>query len=150
MPWIWISTGELWALLKADPSRTELYGFLLDTDDKRRFNRVMKFAREHADEYLSEEYVMEPLLEALGEHPGEGEDLLEKALTSIYDSCRSTALGVLDSWPDKNWSPQMRLALLKAREMSQHPLLKLRVDVLLKKRTMDFASFLDVIHEHQK
>ena len=141
---------ELWALLKADPSRTELYGFLLDTDDKRRFNRVMKFAREHADEYLSEEYVMEPLLEALGEHPGEGEDLLEKALTSIYDSCRSTALGVLDSWPDKNWSPQMRLALLKAREMSQHPLLKLRVDVLLKKRTMDFASFLDVIHEHQK
>ena len=77
-------------------------------------------------------------------------DLLEKALTSIYDSCRGTALGVLDSWPDKNWSPRMRLALLRARDMSQHPLLKLRVDVLLKKRTMDFASFLDVIHEHQK
>lgn len=40
---------------------------------------------------------------------------------------------MLDSWPDKNWSPRMRLALVKAREMSQHPLLKLRVDVLLKK-----------------
>lgn len=93
----------------------------------------MKFAREHADEYLQEEHEMEPLLEALTDHPGEGEDLLEKALTSIYDSCRGTALGVLDSWPDKNWSPQMRLALLKAREMSQHPLLKLRVDVLLKR-----------------
>ena len=141
---------ELWSLLKKDPKRTELYEFLLDTSDKRRFNRVMKFAREHADEYLQEEHEMEPLLEALTDHPGEGEDLLEKALTSIYDSCRGTALGVLDSWPDKNWSPQMRLALLKAREMSQHPLLKLRVDVLLKKRTMDFASFLDVIHEHQK
>lgn len=141
---------ELWSLLKKDPKRTELYEFFLDTSDKRRFNRVMKFAREHADEYLQEEHEMEPLLEALTDHPGEGEDLLEKALTSIYDSCRGTALGVLDSWPDKNWSPQMRLALLKAREMSQHPLLKLRVDVLLKKRTMDFASFLDVIHEHQK
>lgn len=141
---------ELWDLLKKDPKRTELYGFLLDTDDKRRFNRVMKFAREHADEYLQEEYVMEPLLQALGEHPGEGEDLLEEALTSIYDSCRNEALSVLDSWPDKNWSPRMRLALVKAREMSQHPLLKLRVDVLLKKRTLDFANFLDVIHEHQK
>lgn len=93
---------------------------------------------------------MEPLLQALGEHPGEGEDLLEEALTSIYDSCRNEALSVLDSWPDKNWSPRMRLALVKAREMSQHPLLKLRVDVLLKKRTLDFANFLDVIHEHQK
>lgn len=141
---------ELWNLLKKDPRRTELYPFLLDTQDKRRFNRVMKFAREHADEYLQEEYMMELLLQALEEHPGEGEDLLEKALTSIYDSCRGTALGVLDSWPDKNWSPRMRLALLRARDMSQHPLLKLRVDVLLKKKTMDFASFLDVIHEHQK
>ena len=80
----------------------------------------------------------------------EGEDLLEEALTSIYDSCRNEALSVLDSWPDKNWSPRMRLALVKAGEMSQHPLLKLRVDVLLKKRTLDFANFLDVIHEHQK
>lgn len=141
---------ELWALLKKDPMRTELYEYLLYTRDKRFFHRVLKFAKEHVDEYLQDEYSLEPLLEALADYPGEGEEIVEKALTSIYDSCRSAALSVLDSWPEKNWSPRMRLALFKAREMSQHPMLKLRVDVLLKKRSMDFANFLDVIHERQR
>ena len=141
---------ELWSLLKKDPKRTELYEFLLETQDKRRFHRVLKFAREHRSEYLEDEYSLQPLLRALEEWPGEGQDIIAAALTSIYDSCRDTAIAVLEAWPDKNWSPAMRLALFKAREMAQHPLLMLRIDVLLKKRSMDFANFLDVIQEKNR
>ena len=141
---------ELWALLKKDPMRTELYEFLLETQDKRRFNRVLKFAREHLAEYLEDEYSLQPLLRSLENTPGQGQDIIAAALTSIYDSCRDMAISVLEAWPDKNWSPTMRLALFKAREMAQHPLLTLRIDVLLKKRSMDFANFLDVIQEKNR
>ncbi len=141
---------ELWTLLKKDPMRTELYEFLLETTDKRRFNRVLKFAREHLEAYLQDEYSLQPLLHSLAETPGQGEDIIQAALTSIYDSCRDAAISVLEEWPDKNWSPRMRLALFKAREMAQHPLLTLRIDVLLKKRSMDFANFLDVIQERNR
>lgn len=138
---------ELWAILKKDPLQTELYGFLLDPKHKRMAGMAAKFASAHADLYLEQEEPCLPLLDTLQYFPGTCGDLVEKALVSIYDSCRSLALQVLEAWPESTWPKDAQLALQKARTMTTSPLQKLQIDVLLKKRTMEYQDFLDVIRE---
>ncbi|MCH3950108.1 MAG: hypothetical protein LKE33_04100 [Acidaminococcus sp.] len=139
---------RLWNLLKKDPMRTELYPFLLSTESKRSFDRVLAFAEAHVNEYLVDERTIVPLLVALTQHPGEGENILAPALTSLYESVRANAITVLETWPDKNWSPTIQLALMKAKEMTAQPFLTLRLNELLRHRALQVEDLSAAFFSH--
>jgi len=136
---------QLFRLLKKDPLRTGLYEFLLLTDNKKSFHTILNFARENLNIYLKGEHTLDSLLLALSKKNGVGEDIVIASLTSIYDSPRSYALNVLEGWDDQYITPEIKAALVRAKAMSQHPFLPLRIDALLKKETLDLTSFISAL-----
>ena len=136
---------KLLSLLKKDPLRTELYEFLLLTKDKKSFNTVLNFAAKYLPIYLKDEHALDALLLALAKKNGIGEDFVIAGLTSIYDRPRSYALNVLDGWDEEFITPAIKAALVRAKAMSQHPFLPLRIDAILKKESIDLAVFISTL-----
>jgi hypothetical protein len=132
---------QVWALLKKAPLCTELYPYLLSTDNKQRLNRVLAFAEKHISEYLQDEHLIMPLLTGLSDRPGYGEKILAESLTSLDEGARASAINILESWPDKNWSVDLQIALLKAQKMTQQPFLQLRINELIHHRTLSMEDF---------
>jgi hypothetical protein len=138
---------QLLKLLKEDPARTDLYYFLLQTDDKRRFHAVLKFAEKHLPQYATSKEALKPILTVLNNKPKEGSAFIIAGLTSIYDEIRAYALNVVESWPQVSITPEIKVALIKAKAMSQHPLLSFRIDLLLKKKTIDLDNFIEILDD---
>ena len=137
---------KLMHLLKANPLRTELYAFLLLTRDKKKFNTVLNFARKHLNIYQNGEHTLDSLLLALSRKNGLGSEFVIAGLTSIYDSPRSYALNVLEGWDEEYITPEIKAALVRAKAMSQHPFLPLRIDALLKKDNLDLSGFISTLN----
>lgn len=138
--------SQVWDLLKKAPLRTELYPYLLTTKNKQRLNRILKFAENHMTEYLQVEHLVMPLLEGLMEQPGRGERILAEALTSLDEGARASAIAVLENWPDKKWSAELQIALLKAQKMTQQPFLQLRINELIHHRSLNMEDFATAFH----
>jgi len=139
--------AQLLKLLKDDPNRTELYYFLLQTDNKRHFHAVLKFAEKQLDNYKTSQEALKPILTALNNKPGEGMNFIIAGLTSVYDEIRAYALNAVENWPQTAITPEIKVALIKAKAMSQHPLLAFRIDVLLKKKTVNLENFIEILDD---
>ena len=138
---------KLMQLLKEYPAKTELYFFLLQTENKRRFHAVLGFAKKHLAEYATSPEALKPILTALSNKPQEGVEFIIAGLTSIYDEIRAYALNALENWPQIAITSEIKIALIKAKAMSQHPLLALRVDLLLKKKTINLDNFIEILDD---
>ena len=75
-----------------------------------------------------------------------GTEFVIAGLTSIYDSPRSYALNVLEGWDEEYITPEIKAALIRAKAMSQHPFLPLRIDALLKKDNLDLSGFISSLN----
>ena len=130
---------ELWRLLKEQPSLTTLYRPLLWQANDQDVKDVLAFARLHLDDYLKGKGQLADMLHPLEYFPGQGEDLLERSLTSGSSANRSDALDVLESWSDgqKPLSEKMRQALSKVQNLSNTPLTRLRIDSLLQGKELN-------------
>ena len=133
------------ALLRQDPLRTRLYSYLLDTNDEDRYQLALSFARASLELYEENEHALEPIIKSLETRPGFGEDLLIKALTSIYDWPRSCALDVLDAWGVEYLTPELRAALLQALNLAQHTLLTMRIKSLLDNKVLDLEDVIKLM-----
>jgi hypothetical protein len=138
--------SKLMHLLKENPLRTELYSFLLLTRDQKKFNTVLNFARKHINIYQNGEHTLDSLLLALSRKNGLGTEFVIAGLTSIYDRPRSYALNVLEGWDEEYITPEIKAALVRAKAMSQHPFLPLRIDALLKKDNLDLSGFISTLN----
>ena len=132
-------------LLRENPSNTKLYSYLLDTDDDQRYDEMLDFARQHLDLYKDNEHALQPIIKSLETRPGKGEDLLIPALTSLYDWPRSCALDVLDTWGVQHLTPELKAALVKALNLSQHTLLTLRIKSLLDNKVFDIEGVVKIM-----
>lgn len=137
---------QLLKLLKKHPQQTGLYLFLLQTNNMRSFNSVLKFAKEHLKEYTATEEPLKPILTALAHTSGEGADIVAAGLTSIYDGTRAYALSTLENWAPEAVTPELKVALIKARNMCQHPLLSMRIELLLMRKSGDLDNFMDYLN----
>ncbi|MDD3395790.1 MAG: hypothetical protein PHQ45_00995 [Acidaminococcaceae bacterium] len=135
-------TTTLFRLLKQNPQDTQLYNYLLLDSKPRLFARVLSFAREHLHQYRLEEDDMQPIIASLYTHPGQGVDFIIAGLTSIYDRPRANALGALEQWGLEYITPSIKVALLKAQNMAQHNLQRMRIDALLHNRVLDMEESL--------
>lgn len=138
--------NKLIHLLKENPLRTKLYPFLLLTNDQKKINAILDFARKNLNMYREEEHILDPLLMALANKNGLGAEFVIAGLTSIYDSPRSYALNVLEGWDEQYITSEIKVALVRAKAMSQHPFLPLRIDALLKKEALDLAGFISALN----
>ncbi len=127
------------------PAQTEIYFFLLQTDSEKEFQNILALVQKHLKEYLLTEDALKPILTALTKNPGDGEGIVIASLTSIYDGTRAYALSVLENWPPQKISSEIRLALLKAKAMCQHPLLGVRIDLLLNSQGKDFSGIMELV-----
>lgn len=131
--------------LKKHPEDTDLYYFLLQTEDEEKFQSTLAFAQSHLEEYKNSDNALKPILAALAHNPGEGKDFIVSGLTSIYDEIRAAALNTLENWDDPLLTPEIKLALLKAKAMCQHPFLGVRIDLILNKKALDLDNIEDII-----
>ena len=133
---------ELWRLLKNQPSLTTLYRPLLWQANDQDVKDVLAFARLHLDDYLKGKGQLADMLHPLEYFPGQGEDLLERSLTSGSSANRSDALDVLESWSDGQTplSDKMRQTLSKVRGLSNTPLNQLRIDSLLQGKELNLEG----------
>ena len=140
---------ELLCLLKENPQRTELYSVLLQANDKRIFNSALSLAKKHLPDYMKDARCLSPILGALSYKPGIGREFIAAGLTSIFDVTRAAAINALEKWPRKNITPNLRLSLIKGKELCQNPYLTFRIDAILNNKKLDISNFLDdLIHEN--
>ena len=80
---------------------------------------------------------------------GIGREFIAAGLTSIFDVTRAAAINALEKWPRKNITPNLRLSLIKGKELCQNPYLTFRIDAILNNKKLDISDFLDdLIHEN--
>ncbi len=141
--------ADLLKLLKEDPRRTELYGVLLRTGNKRIFNTALNLAKKNLDNYMKDARCLSPILSALSNKPGVGREFIVAGLTSIFDVTRAAAINTLEKWPSKSITPSLRLGLIKGKELCQNPYLTFRIDAILNNKKISINDFLDdLIHEN--
>ncbi|MEG1345116.1 MAG: hypothetical protein RSC78_00095 [Acidaminococcaceae bacterium] len=139
---------QVFSLLQAHPQESFLYHYLLGfTDDRAKHELVLAFAHQHLAFYQTHENALPPLLKALSQLPGCGTEFVSAGLTSIFDWPRACAIKVLEKWGFDYITPALRVALLRAKDLSQHALLSFRINVLLKQEIVDMPSVLKLIAE---
>ena len=140
---------QVWNLLKKDPMRTLLYPYLLQSGSKARLEKVTDFAMLHLDAYLQDERLVIPLLRGLMSVPPWGGDIIAECLSSLHEGARSVAVEVLEAWPDKKWNGKLQMALVRARELTTQPILRMRIDELLNHRTLEFEDFVNYMKDQK-
>jgi hypothetical protein len=137
----------LFNLLKVKPHESNLYNYLLATEIKERFNKALAFAISNLDLYLNDPTGLANLTRPLNSRPGQGTEILIKALISLDDTPRDVAVHVLEHWGPEHLSEEIRFALVVAKQRCQHTILVLRIDALLNKETFNISSILKLITE---
>lgn len=59
------------------------------------------------------------------------------------------AVEVLEAWPDKKWNGKLQMALVRARELTTQPILRMRIDELLNHKTLEFEDFVNYMKDQK-
>lgn len=142
---------DIWDILfqelEAQPAEGELYNYLLFTEDPLRHQQALAFAHNHLSLYIDQENGFLGILKALHHNPGTGEEFIIAALTSLYDLPRAEAIALLEDWGFNYLTPNIKAALHQAARLSQHTILTLRINALLKAELFDLKNVLHLIAE---
>ena len=138
---------DIWKLLFdficTHPLEIKALPYLFSFNDENYRNSILHFVEFHLPLYRMEESALLVPLKYLEHHPGEGEQIIITALTSLYDWPRGIACAVLNSWGQEYLSGPIKNALREGLKLSNNDVVTARIKSLLLDKTFSIDELIN-------